>query len=421
MNDLRSFINEKLMTLLQAHFPSYSGLLFNLTIVLWITSCTLILHLIFHRFVLRVLGKFHLLERSGSWLNAFSTHRLFHNVVLIIQSTIIQIQAKAWLEKTSALNKFIVSISDLAMLFFGLLAVFSILNAVQSMMNSRSYKTHLPVRGVIQSTKLVLSLIFGLVSIAILLGKSPVILLSGIGALSAVLMLVFKDPILGLVAGVQLSANNMLKIGDWLEMPRHSADGDVIDIGLTTVKVQNWDKTITTIPTYALISDSFKNWRGMSESGGRRIKRSLLINTSSIKFLTTEDIARLKKSNLLVSYLEDKLGALEKENLNEDMSCGINGKRLTNIGTFRKYLVSYLKSHPKIQQEMTLMVRQLPPSNVGLPIEIYAFTNTTDWEAYEEIQSDIFDHIFAILIEFELIAHESPIGNDIRMISSDLK
>jgi miniconductance mechanosensitive channel len=253
--------------------------------------------------------------------------------------------------------------------------------------------------------------------------KSPLLLLSGLGAISAILLLVFKDPILGLVAGIQLSANNMLSIGDWLEMPKYGADGDVIDIALTTVKVRNWDKTITTIPTYALISDSFKNWRGMTEVGGRRIKRCIYLQMSSIGFLDEKTLNRLYKADLLAPYLESKLAQIKDNNSSSktDMSILLNGRRLTNIGTFRQYLVSYLKTHPKIRQDMTLIVRQLQSSNLGLPMEIYAFTNTTNWNEYEDIQSDILDHVLAVLHEFTLQVHEDPTGQDLRLLQTAFK
>lgn len=234
------------------------------------------------------------------------------------------------------------------------------------------------------------------------------------------MMLVFKDPILGLVAGIQLSANNMLAPGDWLEMPRFGADGDVIDISLTTVKVRNWDKTITTIPTYALIEDSFKNWRGMTDAGGRRIKRSLYLEISSVRFLHDDEIGQLQKIYLLSPYLQDKTKELQLYNskLTQDLSAPINSRRLTNIGTLRAYMIAYLKSHPRIHQQMTLMVRQLAPGPNGLPMEIYAFTNTTVWGEYEGIQADIFDHFLAILPEFGIRAHETPTGHDIRSLGA---
>jgi miniconductance mechanosensitive channel len=308
------------------------------------------------------------------------------------------------------------TVTDQWILLFGLLLFFSLLDSFQSLAYRRNSANNFPLRGLIQTLKLIACAFIGVLSISMLLGKSPIILLSGLGALSAVLMLVFKDPILGLVAGIQLSANDMLSIGDWLEMPKYGADGDVIDIGLTTVKVQNWDKTITTVPTYALISDSFKNWRGMTDAGGRRIKRSLLINTASIRFLDDDMLKKLKKAELLGDYLEQKLKAINNANseMEVDLSLPINGRRLTNIGSFRAYLVSYLKAHPSIRDDMTLMVRQLESSSEGLPIEIYAFTSTTKWIAYEDIQADIFDHVFAVLPEFGLRAHESPTGYDLQ-------
>lgn len=254
--------------------------------------------------------------------------------------------------------------------------------------------------------------------IALLIGKSPLILLSGLGAMTAIMMLVFKDPIMGLVAGIQLSANNMVNIGDWLEMPKYGADGAVTDIGLTTVKVRNWDNTVTTIPTYALISDSFKNWKGMTESGGRRIKRSIRLDTTSIHFLDQEQIDSLVKANLLEPYIGDKISEIKVFNssIPEDRVTPLNQRRLTNIGTFRAYVEAYLKAHPKIHKNMTIMVRQLESDSNGLPIEIYAFTNTTVWVEYEGSQSDIFDHIFSILPQFELRVHQSPTGTDMRAI-----
>ena len=251
----------------------------------------------------------------------------------------------------------------------------------------------------------------------LLMGQAPAILISGLGAMAAVLMLVFKDPILGLVAGIQLSANDMLRLGDWLEMPKYGADGAVTDIGLTTVKVQNWDNTITTIPTWSLVSDSFKNWSGMSASGGRRIKRSISIDTTSIHFLGEEEQQRLIQAKLLKPYLDSRSEEISK--WNEEHSSGdsvLNSRKMTNIGTFRAYLNEYLINHSRIRKDMTLMVRQLAPDTNGLPIEIYCFTNTVAWLEYEAIQADIFDHIFAVVEEFGLRIHQTPTGNDIRAL-----
>jgi miniconductance mechanosensitive channel len=306
--------------------------------------------------------------------------------------------------------------SQVWLMIFTLLILYSLLDVLLELSDNSSFAGQLPLRGIFQSIKLIATLLIGLMVISLLIGKSPLVLLTGLGAMTAVLMLVFKDPILGLVAGIQLSANNMLKMGDWLDMPKYGADGDVIDIGLTTVKVRNWDKTITTIPTYALISDSFKNWRGMSESGGRRIKRSLNIDATSIHFLSDEEIARMNRAQLLTPYLDGKVAEVANHNasLGCDLTTPLNGRHMTNIGTFRAWLEAWLKSHPQIHKDMTLMVRQLAPGSEGLPIEIYVFTNTTVWLEYEKIQSDIFDHIFALLPEFGLRVHQTPTGNDMR-------
>lgn len=273
-----------------------------------------------------------------------------------------------------------------------------------------------PIRGYIQVVKIVVYMIGGILVISNLIGESPLILLSGIGALSAVVMLIFKDSILGLVAGVQLTSNDMVRVGDWIEMPKYGADGDVIDISLNTVKVQNWDKTITTIPTYALISDSFKNWRGMQSSGGRRIKRSIYIDAQSIVFCSEEMLDKFKRIHLLSEYILDKEREIAHYNQEQqiDRSNRVNGRAMTNIGVFRAYVQQYIEQHPNVHKGMTCMVRQLQPGEHGLPLEIYAFTNDIRWAVYEGIQSDIFDHIFAVAPEFGLRIFQSPSGADIQ-------
>jgi len=234
-----------------------------------------------------------------------------------------------------------------------------------------------------------------------------------------VLMLIFKDPILGLAAGIQLSANKMVRVGDWIEMPKYGADGDVIDISLTTVKVQNWDKTIITIPTFALVSEGVKNWRGMSESGGRRIKRPIFIDMTSVKFCTQEMIERFSKIQYLSNYVLDKKKELSdfNEQRNIDNTVLVNGRRMTNLGTFRAYLVSYLRDHPKINKNLTFLVRQLDPGPTGLPIEIYVFSSDQVWANYESIQADIFDHILAVIPEFDLRVYQNPTGSDFQNLA----
>lgn len=296
------------------------------------------------------------------------------------------------------------------------LAISNLLDALNDIYVSRSTRANQrPIKGYLQLVKIVVFVLAIVIMIATLIDRSPLLLLSGFGAMSAVLLLVFKDTILSLVASVQLTGNDMLRVGDWIEMPSLEADGDVIDMALNTVKVQNWDKTITTIPTYRLISDSFKNWRGMQESGGRRIKRPLLIDQGSVRFLEPEERDRMRRIALIDEYLDAKRQELEAFN-QKLLSAGkdpVNTRRVTNIGTFRAYVQHYLRAHPRIAQQMTLMVRQLEPGPTGLPLEVYCFTATVDWVEYEGIQSDIFDHLIAMLPEFGLRLYQAPGGADV--------
>ena len=284
------------------------------------------------------------------------------------------------------------------------LTLTALLSAANQIYESFPVARRRPIKGFVQLAQIAAYLLGAIIVIAMLIDRSPVILLSGFGAMTAVLLLIFKDTLLSLVASVQLSGQDMVRVGDWLEMPQFGADGDVIDVALYTVKVQNWDKTITTIPTHRLISDSFKNWRGMSESGGRRIKRSINVDVNSIRVLTDTEVKHFKDFALLKDYIAAKEADLNAYNeaIDEPGEAGVNLRRLTNIGTFRAYIHSYLKHHPKIHDRMTLIVRQLQPGAEGLPIEVYAFTNDTDWAAYESIQADIFDHLYAIAPEFGL-------------------
>ena len=300
-------------------------------------------------------------------------------------------------------------------------SVHSLLNAAQDIYRGLSFSASRPITGYVQTLQLILWVATIIFAIASLLNRSPSGFLTGLGALSAVLMLVFKDSIMGLVAGIQITANDMVRIGDWIEMPKFGADGDVIDISLHTVKVQNWDKTISTIPTHALIQDSFKNWRGMQESGGRRIKRALMIDLQSVKFC---DEALLEKFNgivVLQPYLKSRKQEVAAWNAQQqiDGTCPLNGRRLTNLGTFRAYIEAYLQAHPLIHQEgMTFLVRQLAPTEKGVPIEIYVFVKDIRWVKYEAIQADIFDHLFAAIPWFELDLYQAPAGMDVRLALS---
>lgn len=286
--------------------------------------------------------------------------------------------------------------------------ILAVLDLVDLVAEQAHWGSSFPVTGFTQALKLVTVLIALILAVAALLGKSPAYLLSGLGALTAILMLVFKDVILGFTAGIVLSANRMVSVGDWIEMPSMDADGAVIAVTLTTIKVRNWDQTVTSIPAYALVSQSFRNWQGMFAAGGRRIKRAISLDMQTIRFATAGQLEHWQKIALLRPYLESKLTDIEKANqlLAGDLTVLANGRRLTNIGTFRAYCQAYLRKHPGIHQGLTLMVRQLAPTETGVPIELYAFTSDTAWVAYEGIQADIFDHLFAVLPEFGLAVYQ---------------
>ncbi len=300
------------------------------------------------------------------------------------------------------------------------LALSATIAAAQDIYSTLPVAGERPLKGLFQLLQLLVWLVGGILVIAAIMDRSPLLMLSGLGAVSAVLMLVFKDTILGLVASVQLTANDMVRVGDWIEMPQFGADGDVIDLSLHTVKVQNWDKTITTVPTYKLISESFKNWRGMTQAGGRRIKRAVYIDQNSIRFLSDTEVEHFKRFALLKDYIAQKEQELHDYNarLKYATEAEVNKRRLTNIGTFRAYVLNYLRNHPQIHHSgMTLLVRQLPPGPEGLPLELYCFTRTTAWAEYENIQSDIFDHLLAVAPEFGLRVYQKPAGTDLRELT----
>jgi miniconductance mechanosensitive channel len=298
----------------------------------------------------------------------------------------------------------------------------SMLSSIQEIYQRFEISKKRPIKGYLQIVKIFLFIIGTVLVVTTILGTSPVGLLSGIGALSAVILLVFKDSILGLVASVQLSANNMIRIGDWIEIPDFGVDGDIIDVTLQTVTVRNWDMTIATVPIYTLISSSFRNWRGMTESGGRRIKRALYIDMNSIKFCDKELLSRLWRFRLLKDYLTEKeqeIAAYNQSlNIDEENEY-FNGRRLTNIGTFRAYVSAYLHAHPMIHDDMTFLVRHLAPTDRGLPLEIYVFSADQRWAWYENIQADIFDHLLAVLPLFDLAVYQSPGSLDLRLLAKN--
>jgi len=308
---------------------------------------------------------------------------------------------------------------DASILVLALLMIGAVANTLETLYSRTEAGRHRPIKGYIQVGLIFLWLIGIVLTIAILTGQQLGVLLGGVGAFSAIVLLVFRDTILSLVASLQLTNNDMVRIGDWLEMPSHHADGEVEDIALHTVRIRNWDKTVTSIPTYKLVTEPYKNWRGMTESGGRRIKRAIPIDAGSIRFLTETEVEHWSSTDSLSNHMRLKKAELEEWNKQVESGAKVAEKRrLTNLGTFRAYIDWYLGNHPSIKQNMTRMVRQLDPTDKGIPLELYCFTNTTDWAAYEAIQADIFDHLTAIIPEFGLRIHQSPTGSDLKAIVS---
>tara|TARA_R110002072_G_scaffold60506_4_gene153517 strand:+ start:1232 stop:2485 length:1254 start_codon:yes stop_codon:yes gene_type:complete len=309
-------------------------------------------------------------------------------------------------------------VGNILVILLSLQLLFRLLNVLRTIVSRVELFKDKPIDSYFQLIKIVIGIIIGILILSILANKSIVYFFGAFGAMTAVLLLVFKDTILGFIASIQLAANDMIRIGDWVQMPKYGADGDVTEINLTTVKVKNWDKTVSTVPTYSFISDSFKNWRGMQETGSRRIARSVFINQHTVRFADSEMINRFKNIHILKSYIEEK--ELEIKEYNEsrkiDTNQVSNGRRMTNLGCFRAYLLNYLKNHPKITQDLTILVRQLEPNENGIPIQVYAFSSDIEWAKYEAIQSDIFDHILAVIHQFDLEIFQNPSGSDFKKL-----
>ncbi|WP_066069766.1 mechanosensitive ion channel family protein [Neobacillus soli] len=393
--------------------PTIAGYLSNIIMILFIAIICIVANFITKKVVIRVIT--HIVKNNKfTWDTMLLERRVFHKLSHFVPAIIIYYFSSTFPNYQNLIEKSAIAY----LIIMGLMVMNSVLNAINDIYQTYEISKIRPIKGYIQVVNIIVITLGIILVIANLVGKSPLVFLSGIGALSAVLMLVFKDSLLGLVAGIQLASNDMVRVGDWIEMPKYGADGDIIDISLNTVMVQNWDKTITMIPSYALISDSFINWRGMQNSGGRRIKRSLFIDTNSISFCTEEMI----KKFTTIDFLSDHIIAREREiaeyNTKNDINLSnpVNGRALTNIGVFRAYISNYIQHHPGINQEMTLMVRQLAPTEHGLPLEIYAFSNDIRWAVYESVQADIFDHLFAVAQEFGLRLFQNPSGHDLKTI-----
>lgn len=353
---------------------------------------------------------------SSNWDDTLIEHKVFQRTAFLVPGILVYQSIPVTLDDFQGLIPAALKLTNLYIIVIFLLIINSFLNAVYAMYQKSDFALYHPIKGYIQIGKIVVFVIVFLLIISLLFNQSPLYMLTGLGAFSAVLLLIFKDPILGFVGGIQLSANDMVRQGDWISMPKYGADGTVLEISLTTVKVQNFDNTISTLPTYSLVSESFQNYRGMKESGVRRMKRSISIDMSSVKFCTQEMLVRFRKINILQEYIDRTEAELENYNKknNIDNSVFVNGRRQTNIGVFRAYLEEYLAHHPLVDNKSDLLVRQLQPNSSGIPIEIYAFTLETEFIKYEKVQSDIFDHILAIVPQFDLRVFQSPTGEDLK-------
>lgn len=354
-------------------------------------------------------------QTKATWDDIIFDQRVMVHLSRMVIPVIIYIFIPvAFADATSGTLDFLLRICQIIILISFLSFINSLLKAVYTVYSEKEQLRDRPLKGMLQTLQVMVWFIGAIIVVSILINKSPVSLLAGLGASAAILLLVFKDSIMGFVSGVQLSANDMLKVGDWIAMPKYGADGTVIEVTLATVKIRNWDNTITTIPPYLLVSDSFQNWRGMRESGGRRVKRSINIDMTSIRFCTSEMLTKYRRIQLLADYVEKTEGVIKEYNEERgiDNSILVNGRRQTNLGVFRAYLMAYLRSLPDVNQELTCMVRQLQPTDHGIPMELYFFCSIKDWVPYEAVQADVFDHVLAIIPEFDLRVFQSPSGRD---------
>ena len=363
--------------------------------------------------VLKVVKKV-IVRTKNTWDDLLLEHNVFTRLVLLVPFIVILFLIPLALRPEEPLANLLNVIAKVAICVQVANSISAILNVIKSIYRQSAKERYIPLNSAIQVIKLAVYLVATILALSYILDKSPIYLLSGLGALTAVLLLVFQDTIKGLVASIQISANRMVAPGDWVEIPQYGADGDVIEIGLNTVKIQNFDKTVTTVPTYALISGSFKNWRDMFNSGGRRIKRTITIDISSIHFYDQVKINQLADISLISDYLKEKQQEIVDNNKAKNLVNGsaLNARQLTNVGTFRAYIEAYLKQHDKVHHQLTCMVRQLAATETGLPLELYFFSNDQNWVNYEGIQADIFDHLFAMAPHFDCRIFQHPTGYD---------
>jgi miniconductance mechanosensitive channel len=392
----------------------------NLTDFLFVLILSAILYYIAKWIIGSILK--HIAERTATvWDDILFEYKVFHRMALLIPGLLIRILAPETLGefgiKTVHVVQSLASIYIIWIFMFVILTFFKALHAIYKTLEVSKYR---PIKPYLQVAAIIVYIIGGLLILAYVMDEKPVTFLAGLGAASAILMFVFKDAILGLIGGIQLSANDMVRPGDWISMPKYGADGSILEITLTTVKIKNADMTITTVPTYALVSDSFQNFRSMTESDGRQIKRSLLINMYSVKFCTPEMIERFNKIQLISDYVAGKEAEFKIYNKQEDVNdeVAINSRQQTNLGVFMEYLKAYLRSNTNLNQDMDMVVRQLQPKETGIPIEVYAFSKIKTWAEYESIQADMFNHILAVIPEFDLQVFQRPSGTDARLLEN---
>lgn len=415
----------KLRTYLIDYFSEIgmSTIIAELATILIMVMLAILLGFIADRITKKVLlSSFERLARKSktNWDDLLIENKVFSSIAHLVPVMVVFYLLPDIFNNHESLVSYSKRISEIVIILVVIQVIFRFLNTTRMILSQIDLFKDKPLHSYFQLIKIIIGIILGILILSIAADKSIMYFFGAFGAMTAVLILVFKDTILGFIASIQLSANDMIRIGDWVQMSKYGADGDVIEINLTTVKVKNWDKTISTVPTYSFISDSFKNWRGMQETGSRRIARSFFVNQHTVKFVNESLINRFKNIFILKDYIESK--EIEIKNYNEEHKVDTkqvsNGRRMTNIGCFRIYLLNYLKNHPKINQDLTILVRHLDPSEVGIPIQVYAFCTDIEWPNYEAVQADIFDHILSVIDQFELEIFQNPSGSDFKNLVS---
>ncbi|MCI5165944.1 MAG: mechanosensitive ion channel family protein [Candidatus Electrothrix sp. GM3_4] len=402
----------------QAGFPHNIAVPLTYSLIaLVVVLLALLATWIVRRSLLRILIKF-IRNNSLSWDNVLVDHYLFTRLSWFVPVFIFYIAQDILLPPDSQWVELLRRLIICGFILAGIRVISSLLKATNSIYRSRHLQSGKTIRGYIDAITIASYLLSAILLVSALTGRSPWGLLSVMGGLTALTMLTFRDTILGFIASIQLTTNDMIRVGDWIEMESHGADGDVIEVSIHSVRVRNWNKTVTTIPTYALIAKPFKNWRGMTESGGRRIKRALHLDMTSIRFLKDDELDRLAEIRILQDYLRSKREEIKKSNRarGAEANATINGRCQTNVGLFRAYILAWLQQNPKLDKKMTFLVRQLKPGSTGLPLEIYVFSNDQVWANYESLQADIFDHMISILPYFDLRVFQEPSGYDFRAL-----